>query len=230
MTLDEYKAKAAASETIPKLELRQVNDGESEVFKGAKQLTKDPDADNYFVGKVRCARRLYIQITHISYSKPSPLVHPVPARRPSSTSSLTLASSLLPEADEAVAVVSEVATAVKEGQVQTAPLVAAETNSKGQSMSMTRPPSRPSEVAERTNNGCTPCRRAFGFGFRASHIHHPPFHIAPSRLVGVLQQSQSKKPERSCGDLPFDTSPVCSYAMYARLTQSMQAVRGCCEN
>ncbi|KAG8803996.1 hypothetical protein FRB91_010058 [Serendipita sp. 411] len=51
MTLDEYRAKNATSEAVPKLELRKVADGASDLFKGAKQLTKDVDADNYFVGK-----------------------------------------------------------------------------------------------------------------------------------------------------------------------------------
>lgn len=55
MTLDQYRAKnaAAESEAIPKLELRQANEGASEYFKDAKQLVKDVDANNYFVGKVR---------------------------------------------------------------------------------------------------------------------------------------------------------------------------------
>lgn len=55
MTLDQYKAKNAPgdSEVIPKLELRQANEGTSDLFKDAKQLVKDVDSNNYFIGKVR---------------------------------------------------------------------------------------------------------------------------------------------------------------------------------
>jgi plasminogen activator inhibitor 1 RNA-binding protein len=49
MTLDEYLKKKAASEVVPKLELRKV-DGDA--FKDAVALKKDAEANNYFVGKV----------------------------------------------------------------------------------------------------------------------------------------------------------------------------------
>lgn len=51
MTLEEYRAKHAPSESIPKLEPRKAADGSGEFFKDAKQLTKTDDND-YFVGKV----------------------------------------------------------------------------------------------------------------------------------------------------------------------------------
>lgn len=64
MTLDEYRAKSAPaeSETIPKLELRKANEGASDLFEGARQLVKDVDADNYFVGKVDCLSLLLLPI------------------------------------------------------------------------------------------------------------------------------------------------------------------------
>lgn len=51
MTLDEWKAKNVSSE-VPKLEIRKITEGVSDLFKGAKQLTKDTEGDAYFVGKV----------------------------------------------------------------------------------------------------------------------------------------------------------------------------------
>lgn len=51
MTLEEYRAKHAPSESIPKLEPRTAAEGSGEFFKDAKQLTKN-EGDAYFVGKV----------------------------------------------------------------------------------------------------------------------------------------------------------------------------------
>lgn len=59
MTLDEYRAKNAESEVLPKLELRKAAEGTSEFFKNAVQLTKDVDANNYFVGKVSKSTLFY---------------------------------------------------------------------------------------------------------------------------------------------------------------------------
>lgn len=53
ITLDEYKKKKATVETVPKLELRTVDD---DAFKDAVALKKDVEAVSYFVGKVS---RLY---------------------------------------------------------------------------------------------------------------------------------------------------------------------------
>jgi len=50
MTLDEWRAKNAPSD-VPKLEIRKITEGVSDLFKGAKQLTKDTEGDAYFVGK-----------------------------------------------------------------------------------------------------------------------------------------------------------------------------------
>ena len=49
ITLDEYLKKKAPIETVPKLELRTVD---NDAFKDAVALKKDADEDNYFVGKV----------------------------------------------------------------------------------------------------------------------------------------------------------------------------------
>jgi hypothetical protein len=51
MTLDEWKAKNVPAE-VPKLEIRKITEGVNDLFKGAKQLTKDTEGDAYFVGKV----------------------------------------------------------------------------------------------------------------------------------------------------------------------------------
>lgn len=50
MTLEEYRAKHAPSESIPKLEPRTAAEGSNEYFKDAKQITKSED-NAYFVGK-----------------------------------------------------------------------------------------------------------------------------------------------------------------------------------
>jgi hypothetical protein len=52
MTLDEYMAKKTADSELPKLEIRKIGDDSSNFFKDAVQITKDADANNYFVGKV----------------------------------------------------------------------------------------------------------------------------------------------------------------------------------
>lgn len=50
MTLEEWRAKNAPAETVPKLEPRKIAEGSSEFFKDAKQLLKTEDND-YFAGK-----------------------------------------------------------------------------------------------------------------------------------------------------------------------------------
>jgi hypothetical protein len=117
MTLDQYRAKTAAgeSEAIPKLELRKANEGTSELFKGAKQLVKDVDANNYFVGKVRVD-----VLHHMFLTNPTPssnlnrmlLVH---ARKPNNTLRLRHASipRLAVVADEVVVIVVTVEEATE---------------------------------------------------------------------------------------------------------------------
>jgi len=55
MTLEEWRAKNAPSDAIPKLEPRKIAEGSSEFFKGAQQLFKTDN--DYFVGKVRLTRK-----------------------------------------------------------------------------------------------------------------------------------------------------------------------------
>ena len=70
MTLEEWRAKNAPAETVPKLEPRKIAEGSSEFFKDAKQLLKTEDND-YFAGKVRhaCQRCLLYSTNHFQQPK-----------------------------------------------------------------------------------------------------------------------------------------------------------------